>query len=1028
MNRPLTSSTSVDILKKEAKHWLKALRAGDAGARVRLQRAWPDAPADPGLRHVQHALAREYGMDGWRALKDAVADLQHGGSPRDHALRDLLRAADRGDAPAVAAILDAHPDIVNERGTLDGHSGLRTALHFGVAHEPVVRTLLERGADPNVRDEGDYAFPLHFAAESGNLAIVRLLVEHGAQTAAGEADDHQLDIIGWSVCFPGVDHRGVAEYLLAHGARHTLFSAVAMGDLDALRARARETPSDLERPMDKVNRRRRALHLAVVKKQPRSLAALLELGADPNSTDASGMTPLDEAAMAGSTEMTRMLFDAGATLTLAAAIALQQTDQVERLLREDPGALKPGGRWGTLIVRAAADGPAEVVESLIRHGADVNVHDSPETSVDGAPGYTPLHAAAFHGNLPAIDVLLRHGANPRVRDSRYGGTPAGWASYARRQDAFERLLAAGLDIFDAIDFDRPEEIPQILERDPAALHRPFGEYLPDGALPARWCPDPGIRPLDWASREEKGRAVLILTSRGAELTAGGHLSRTDADRAASLLRMACLDWAVGGPDRARHTHAAARLLASQPELARHDLFTAVVCGDVSDVDRRLAEDRAAATKTGGPRGWPPLLYLCNARFPERGPWSDNAVRIARMLLDAGADANAFYPGGNPTIHYTALTCVAGRGEEQGAVHPEARALAALLLERGAEPYDEQIFYNVFAGHASHRHLADDDFVWLLEMIYRESVRRGRAGHWADPEWRMINMGGYGHGAWYLLDSALKGNYLGIAEWALSHGASPNPARPSDNRTPPGTLYEEAVRGGFADFAELLASYGAPRTATELADDSRAFAAACFGPDRDRAATLARQHPEYLRDAAPLLAAAKRNRGDVVGLLLDLGMPPDLADKTGLRAMHIGAYYGAGAAVSLLIEKGAEIDPHHDVYGTPIGAAQWGQRFAMVDRLTPLSKDVWTLVPGGKVDRLREVLKAEPRRAKVTYEEETPLFYLPDDQAAAAEIVRLFLAHGANPLARRRDGATAGQVARARGLGKAAELLGGIAEG
>jgi ankyrin repeat protein len=269
---------------------------------------------------------------------------------------------------------------------------------------------------------------------------------------------------------------------------------------------------------------------------------------------------------------------------------------------------------------------------------------------------------------------------------------------------------------------------------------------------------------------------------------------------------------------------------------------------------------------------------------------------------------------------------------------------------------------------------------------------------------------------------LKGNFLRVAEWALAHGASANPQRATDERTPAGTLYEQAVRGGLNEFAELLARYGAVRTATE-SQDARAFASSCFRLDRDRAATLAREHPQYLQDPAPLLAAAERNRADVVALLLDLGMSPNLADESGLRAMHSAAYHGADAVVTLLIERGAEVDPYHDVYDTPIGAAQWGQRFAMVDRLTPLSTDVWTLVPGGKVERLRGVLTADPRRARATYEGETPLFYLPDDEKAAAEIVRLFLAHGADPHARRRDGTTAGQIARARGLFEAADLLG-----
>jgi hypothetical protein len=64
MSRPLTPQSTLDNLKKEAKRWLKAVRASDAAARARLTRAWPEAPQAPGLRDMQHALAREYGFAG----------------------------------------------------------------------------------------------------------------------------------------------------------------------------------------------------------------------------------------------------------------------------------------------------------------------------------------------------------------------------------------------------------------------------------------------------------------------------------------------------------------------------------------------------------------------------------------------------------------------------------------------------------------------------------------------------------------------------------------------------------------------------------------------------------------------------------------------------------------------------------------------------------------------------------------------------------------------------------------------------
>ena len=65
--------SSLDNLRKAAKRWLRELRAGDAAARARLQRAYRDAPPAVTLRDVQRALALERGYDSWGALKNAVA-------------------------------------------------------------------------------------------------------------------------------------------------------------------------------------------------------------------------------------------------------------------------------------------------------------------------------------------------------------------------------------------------------------------------------------------------------------------------------------------------------------------------------------------------------------------------------------------------------------------------------------------------------------------------------------------------------------------------------------------------------------------------------------------------------------------------------------------------------------------------------------------------------------------------------------------------------------------------------------------
>lgn len=69
MSHPLTTSqNNLESLKKEAKRWLKALRANDPEARARLLRANPKAPDLLVLRDVQYALALEHGFTGWKAL------------------------------------------------------------------------------------------------------------------------------------------------------------------------------------------------------------------------------------------------------------------------------------------------------------------------------------------------------------------------------------------------------------------------------------------------------------------------------------------------------------------------------------------------------------------------------------------------------------------------------------------------------------------------------------------------------------------------------------------------------------------------------------------------------------------------------------------------------------------------------------------------------------------------------------------------------------------------------------------------
>ena len=99
MTRRITPQTTIDNLKKEAKRWLKELRANDAAARARLDKAVPDAPAQPVLREVQHALAREFDYPGWTQLVNAL------GSAYARLAQDIVDSYD-GDAAALQRLND----------------------------------------------------------------------------------------------------------------------------------------------------------------------------------------------------------------------------------------------------------------------------------------------------------------------------------------------------------------------------------------------------------------------------------------------------------------------------------------------------------------------------------------------------------------------------------------------------------------------------------------------------------------------------------------------------------------------------------------------------------------------------------------------------------------------------------------------------------------------------------------------------------------------------------------------------------
>src|SRR5437879_204117 len=118
---------------------------------------------------------------------------------------------------------------------------------------------------------------------------------------------------------------------------------------------------------------------------------------------------------------------------------------------------------------------------------------------------------------------------------------------------------------------------------------------------------------------------------------GNRMTRID-DSVAAFIEAACVPLESGHASGTLEE--AQAILASEPEVAGHNIYAAAALGDDAAVRRFLAIDPASATAKGGPRGWDALTHLCFSRYLRLDPArSEGFVRAARALLDAGASAN-----------------------------------------------------------------------------------------------------------------------------------------------------------------------------------------------------------------------------------------------------------------------------------------------------------------------------------------------------------------------------------------------------